>query len=102
MEKRKFNFFFISIPLLFFLKKEIGKGKKTEKKREKEKKEENKERAGYSASKLRNNQPSKNFYGVDWCVGPIIPPRSAQMFAKSRAIDSLTIGKADFSFEIYI
>jgi hypothetical protein len=43
LEKRKFNFFFISIPLPFFLKKEIGKGKKTEKKREKEKKEGNKE-----------------------------------------------------------
>jgi hypothetical protein len=63
---RRGNLIFSSFPfpLPFFLKKEIGKGKKTEKKREKEKKEGNKERAGYSASKLRNNQPSKNFYGV--------------------------------------
>ena len=89
-------------PFSSIIKKEIERGKRQKKEGEKRKWKETKKAAGYCAWKTRNNQPSKNFYGVDWCVGPIIPPRSAQMFAKSRAIDSLTIGKADFSFEIFI
>ena len=56
--------------LFRFFGKRRGRGKQTEKEEEREKGRKKKE-AGYSAAKMRNNQPSQRFYGVNCSVAQL-------------------------------
>jgi hypothetical protein len=71
--KEKF-LIFVFIPSSYFSSvffgKRRGRGKQTEKEEEREKGRKKKE-AGYSAAKMRNNQPSQRFYGVNCSVAQL-------------------------------
>ena len=65
---------FIFIPYSYFspvFEKKKGKRKTNRKKRRREKKKEKKKEAGYSTSKMWNNQPSQRFYGVNCSVAQL-------------------------------